>query len=282
MAFTAQTPVSAVPWRPDINSFAPADVIPDALILETSLVVGSIEGDAPSVRVAYIDDAAATFVAEASPIPEAEPDLAECVVYTGKISQLIRVSREQYYQNGTADQLSMSVGRALVRKADEAFISQVAPTPPATGPAAGLLNISDIIEGDSVGDDLDPLVDLIATLQGNDGMPSHIVVAPTTWAALRKLKYGTGSNQSLLGAGTNDADQMLLGLPVLVNSRVPALKGLVIDKNAVVSAVGPVMVATSVDTYFASDDIALRATWRIGQNIVRPDRIGFFEVEDGS
>lgn len=283
MAFTAKTGNSTYPWRPDITTFAAADVLEDALINVASIVAGSIEGDAPSVRVAYVNDDVATFIAEASEIPEAEPELAQCVVFTGKISQLIRVSREQYYQEGTAEQLASSVARALTRKADEAFLTQPAPSSPATNPAAGLLNIAGIVEGDTVTGSLDALVDLVAEIQTNGGSPSHIIVAPDTWAALRRLKYGAGSNQSLLGAGTSDAEPLLLSLPVLVNVAVPSLTGLVIDRNAIVSAVGPVQVAVSNDAYFKTDDVGLRATWRIGQNIVRPDRVGSFEVaSDGS
>ena len=136
MAFTHTTGNATYPWRPDLTTFAAADVLGDALINVASVVAGSIEGDAPSVRVAYVNDDVATFVAEASEIPEAEPELAQCVVFTGKISLLVRVSREQYYQDGTADQLAASVSRALIRKADEAFLTQPAPTPPATNPAA--------------------------------------------------------------------------------------------------------------------------------------------------
>ena len=283
MAFTAKTGNSTYPWRPDITTFAAADVLEDALINVASIVAGSIEGDAPSVRVAYVNDDVATFIAEASEIPEAEPELAQCVVFTGKISQLIRVSREQYYQEGTAEQLASSVARALTRKVDEAFLTQPAPSSPATNPAAGLLNIAGIVEGDTVTGSLDALVDLVAEIQTNGGSPSHIIVAPDTWAALRRLKYGAGSNQSLLGAGTSDAEPLLLSLPVLVNVAVPSLTGLVIDRNAIVSAVGPVQVAVSNDAYFKTDDVGLRATWRIGQNIVRPDRVGSFEVaSDGS
>jgi len=40
---------------------------------------------------------------------------------------------------------------------------------------------------------------------------------------------------SFTGAGTDDAPQLLLSLPVLVNPGVPDYTGLVIDRNAVVS-----------------------------------------------
>jgi hypothetical protein len=71
---------------------------------------------------------------------------------------------------------------------------------------------------------------------------------------------------------------MLLSLPVLVNEAVPDYTGLVVDRNAIVSAAGPVMVATNEATYFTSDSIALRATWRSGHVVVRPQRIGKFTI----
>lgn len=281
---TLRTPTSAYPWRPDISVFHPADVVPEALILKCSTISGAIEGDAPSVRVAYVEDDEATFVAEATAIPEASPELAEVTVFTGKISQLVRISREQYFnhQEGTPEQLALSVSRALVKKADQAFINQPEPTPPTVQPAAGLLHIDGVVDGGEVIGNLDALVDLQAQLQANGGTPTHIVVDPLGWAALRKLKTDdSGSHQSLVGAGVTDALPLLLSLPVLVNANVPAYTGLIVDKTAVVSAVGDVLVSVTVDRYFETDDVGLKATWRIGQNIVRPDRVGMFQVDEG-
>ena len=38
------------------------------------------------------------------------------------------------------------------------------------------------------------------------------------------------------------------------------------------------MIATSEHQYFSSDSVVLRATWRIGHVVVRPDRIGTFDI----
>jgi hypothetical protein len=40
------------------------------------------------------------------------------LVATGKVSQLVRLSREQFLQPQTAEQLSQSVARAVQRRAD--------------------------------------------------------------------------------------------------------------------------------------------------------------------
>ncbi|MFN6548905.1 phage major capsid protein [Mycolicibacterium septicum] len=278
---TQTTTTSEYAWRPDQSTFHAADVIPEALILQTSTVSGEIDGDEPSLHVAYVDDAEAEFVAEAAEIDESDPAMSEVVVHTGKISQLVRLSREQWYQEGTAVELRRSVSRAIIKRADQAFLAQVVPTPPAVQPPAGLLNIAGVVDGGDVSGDLDSLVDLIADLQAEGSMPSHIVVDPVGWAELRKLKTGTDYNSSLLGAGTTDAKPMLLSLPVLINRWASPYTGLVIDKTAVVSAVGDVKIAASEHTYFSSDSVALRATWRIGWNVVRPQRIGQFSIAGG-
>jgi hypothetical protein len=62
---------------------------------------------------------------------------------------------------------------------------------------------------------------------------------------------------------------------------VPEGIGFVIDKNAIMSAVGSIKVATSDERYFDSDSIGVRATWRLGHAVVRPERIGVFSIGDG-
>ncbi|SHV21184.1 Predicted phage phi-C31 gp36 major capsid-like protein [Mycobacteroides abscessus subsp. abscessus] len=103
-------------------------------------------------------------------------------------------------------------------------------------------------------------------------------MAPDTWAALRKIKQTTDSAVSILGAGTNDAKPMVLSIPVEINNQMPAKTGLLIDKDAVVSAVSQLEIATSADTYFSSDSVAVRATWRTGHTVPRPDRLGTFTL----
>ena len=231
------------------------------------------------VKVAYVDDDAADFVAEGSTVPEAQPDLAEATIHTAKVCQLLRVTSEQYRQPNTPAQLAQSVARSVTRRADLAFLSEAAPTAPAVAPTAGLLNTTGIVDGGAVSASLDALVDLVATLQVNLANPTHIVVGPLGWAELRKLKQSASANNvSLLGAGTSDAQQLLLGLPVIVSNAIDDNAGLVIDRSAVVSAVGSVQVATSTDVYFTADSIGYRVTWRIGHAVPRPNRVGKFTV----
>jgi hypothetical protein len=130
------------------------------------------------VHVGYVDDATAVFKAEGDTLDEAQPGLNEVVCYTAKLTQLIRLSREQYMQVGTPDQLSLSVQRAIIRRADIAFLAEPAPTSPAVAPMAGLLNPTGIVDGGTVATNLDKISDLIAVLEDNLSVPTAIVVDP--------------------------------------------------------------------------------------------------------
>lgn len=276
-----RTTDTATAWSPDITEFAAADVIPTALILECSTQGGTVNGDAPSVRVGYLDDDEAQFTAEGAAIPEAEPTLAEKVIHTAKVTQLIRISQEQYDQDGTGEQLATSVARAIARRANQAFVAEAAPVTPAVAPVAGLLYIAGLIDGGALDTNLDGLVDILAELQGNRSNPSHILLGVNAWREVRKWKQGTAAgNMPLLGAGADDITPRLLSLPVIVDVALPSDAGLVLDRSAIVSAVGPIRVATSEHQYFNSESVALRASWRFGHTVVRPERCAKFTIAD--
>ncbi|MBS9533539.1 phage major capsid protein [Mycobacterium sp. M1] len=280
MAFTHTTETSAAAWRPDLFTYAPETVLPEALIFTATTVAGSIKGDQPAMKVAYAVDADADFVAEGAEIDEAQPDLAEVTVYTAKFAQLLRISREQYAQDGTSGHLALSVQRAMTIKADKALLAQAAPTA-GTAPVAGLVNVTGLESQTGVATNLDKLIDLEAAVRANRANPALWVLSPDCWADLRKMKQGTsgaGANVSILGSGTDDAAPRLLSIPVTVNPEVPSKTGLLIDPTAIVSAVSPLEIATSLDRYFSSDSIGVRATMRTGHAVVHPDRIGLFTL----
>jgi len=82
----------------------------------------------------------------------------------------------------------------------------------------------------------------------------------------------------MLGAGTEDTTPRLFSLPVYVNHGMTDYSGIVIDRSAIVTAAGPVLIATSEHAYFDSDGVGRRATWRFGHIVVRPERICKFTI----
>jgi len=270
---TTNTPDS---FSPDQVVFTPDEAVPEALILRASTVVTrTLDGDAPVARVPWVNDADAQFVAEGEFMEADTPTASEVVVGTAKISQLLRVSREQWHTNPAGSLLSNSTTRAVTRKANEAFIAQ-----PTGGPVSltGIVNTTGIITGDPITTNLDPLADAVAQIENNHGNPGIIIANPLAWGTLRNLKTGGDANTSLLGAGTNDTDKRLLGVEVVTSAAVPEGQLIVVDPNAIASAVGPFEVFQSGHQYFEYDSIAIRATWRIGWAVQHADRIAVIDV----
>lgn len=277
----ATTSTSAKAWSPDVIGTAPEKAIPNALIMTVTTQAGRVEGDEPFVRVPVVNDDEATVVPEGAAIPEADPELAEALVQTTKVAKLLRVSREQFHQDGADSRLSQAASRSIVKKADDVLLNQ--PDNGPTAPPAGLLH-QGIPDAGEVDTNLDVLVDAIATAQANGSDPTHIVMAPDTWATLRKFKTGETSAQSLLGVGAEDAVRMLLDIPVIINAAMPAGTGLILDSTNIVSAYGNIESATSADAFFGNDQMGLRAIFRFGATVVHADRHATFSVaaDDGA
>jgi HK97 family phage major capsid protein len=267
---TKTTPTSPKAWAPDLTAFVPDDVIPDALILSTANVAGKIEGDEPAIRVPYVaDDGVVGFIAEGAEIPDANQEFDEVVVLTGKVAALGKYSFETLQQPEAARMVVDSLSRNVVKKANAAYLGSLEAEP---GPT-GLLHSVAITDGGEVEDDLDPLIDAIASIEDDGGTATHIIASPTAWASLSKLKRATDSNESLVGAGVVAATRALLGLPVLVTPAMPDGSLLVSDKSAIIGAQSPVRLARSDDAYFSSDAIGVRVTWRLGWKVMHAARV---------
>lgn len=249
-------------WSPDVQSFLPDDVIPDLLLPRVATVVaGAIHGDEPSVRVPYItDDGAAEVTAEGDEITEHDPVRAEVVIETHKLAKLVVVSSEAFNDGTTSTLVANSSGRAISNAANKIVVDAIKGT---TG----------IIDGGSVGANLDTISDALATVATNGAHGSVLLVGPAGWSAMRKLKAGTGLNSSLIGAGTADALPSIFGSPVIVDNAVGADDLFIIDPSAVAAADGPVEAAVSTERYFELDSVGMRTTYRFGLAVQRANRI---------
>ncbi|WP_308188189.1 phage major capsid protein [Mycobacteroides abscessus] len=218
-----------------------------------------MEGDEPAVRVPAINLEPDTgFVPEGADINEADPDLSELVLNTGKVACLVKLSREQISQPNASATVTHEINRAMVSRVNFALLQQAAPISPATWPPAGLLTHA--TNGGVVTDNLDAIVDAIAAIEEVGGTATHILAAPSAWAALNKLKMfdagegaGSQSNASLLGSGTVAAQRTLLNVPVTSTVGMPTKGLLVLDKRMALSAYGTLNVAVSEHVYFGSD-----------------------------
>jgi HK97 family phage major capsid protein len=268
--FTSPEAVESL--RPNIYTFPPQDLIPEALVIVGTTHVATVEGDAPVVKAPFIDPGEANFVAEGDEIGENEIDSSEVDIATGKIAILTVVSREQYGQSGVRDLLSTELRRAMTVKADRALLSQPAPTGKKITPPAGLL-AQEHSNGGEIYTNLDALSDAVAQIEADNGTADLIVASPQSWSSVNKLKTAEDSNASLLGPPAVAAQRQLLSIPVTVSASVPEDTLIVLDKRAVLSAYGPLTVAVSEHAAFAKDSITTRLTWRIGAAITHPERV---------
>ncbi|MCV7122300.1 phage major capsid protein [Mycobacterium lacus] len=274
----------------DVKGVEPRDVVSEAIILQVSVKAGAVEGDAPSVLVPRVefDPDDVPFVPEGDAIVELDVPDSQTQIFTGKIGLIVPVSREQWGQPDAASLISDAAREALVRKANRAFLSQADPSP-ATTPPAGVLNQTITVWPDDIATaaSLDPVVDAIANIQADGGVATHVLAHPLDWATLAKLKLATDSNASLLGAGTDGSpavapQRRLLDVPVLIDRDVTQGNLVVLDKRAILSVIGQVLVATSQDYLFGKDSIATRLTWRFGAKVSRPERVVSVPLDNGS
>lgn len=269
---TTITDAGRIAWSPDqISTFDPDDLVPDALILRAATRAGNVEGDAPSVRVPYVSaDAAADVVAEGGDITPADPTLSEIVVTTDKVSQLIKVSREQARQTGAAQRLASSMARAVTSKADALFLNNVS-NPTGLLKTAGLATAGDL--GGATGADVFAAYDAVGAIEDDGGQATQVLINPVDWATLCKLPESSGSAKSLLADIHDTSRRSLAGVPVLVSNHVTAGAALMLDASEVVAAYGQMQLARSDDFYFGADSVALRLTFRIGWTVARVDRL---------
>lgn len=265
MAFVTNTSPKA--WAMDVQGIAPDQVIPTALVLQCTTKGGEVHGDAPMVRVPRIKIIDAGFVPEGNDIPESDPELSELLIKTGTVAELLKVSRDQLGQDAAGGLISHEMRRSLIYKADTAFLSQPAPVAPAEFPPGGLLAYA--TDAGPLTGDLDALIDAFAAIEGlPGGVVTHVLAHPSAYATLRQIKKATGSNEALLGAGTQAGEKSILGVPVLTTNAMPADSVMALDKNYVVSAYSNVELARSDDYYFNSISVALRASFRFGAGLL--------------
>lgn len=86
----------------------------------------------------------------------------------------------------------------------------------------GIFKASEIATGTLDLTDPDSLIDGLATAQGNHVTPTHWVMTPASFAAIRKVKVGTTDKRYVIDPNTiqNGTDLRLLGLPVIITDRI--------------------------------------------------------------
>lgn len=279
---TATTGNSAYSWSPDVVRDLPEERMPGLLILKAANVLANIEGDEPALRVGYIADDTASIVKENAEIAEAAPELLEAVVRTSKFATICGVSNELHGANANSvKSILASLFRSIERAANAAFLTlegderEFSPVGILTA-EAGIPRAGEIVS------DLDPYIRAVSEIEANGGTANLVLASPAAWADVSTLRAGEGFNSPLLSGDVASATtRALFGVPVVVDPAVPAGNLVVIDRNAIIAASGQVksVMSAVAAPHFARDATAIRATYRCGWSVVRPNRCAVLTTE---
>ncbi|MDG4669189.1 phage major capsid protein [Mycobacterium sp. 236(2023)] len=140
----------------------------------------------------------------------------------------------------------------------------------ATGIQTGVL---DLAEPDS-------LIDGLAVAQGNKVRPTHWVMTPAAFAAIRKVKVGTGDRRYVIEPSTiqNGVSFVLFGLPVIITDNIPNVSGkarvALVDFSKVVVARDENPSVTILDQTFGDyDTVGIRVTARFDVGLLQPKAV---------
>lgn len=265
-------PESLSPGHVRVN---PLDILGDALVNRVATLVPTIYNDRAEVRVPFLASTqTAGFVPEGTEIPETKADIAEVVVKTRKIALLHSISNEMLNtldESGNAAEMltEQSLRKSVISAADKAFITN-ADTP------IGLGQIEGATEAGALSTNLDTVIDAVATIEADGGLPSEItaVAHPLDWAKIAKIKQGADSNIPLVVPTPVDtATRNIAGIPVHVNPNVAQGEIIFSDRSNIVASSTMIELEADQSALFALDSTLYRCKLRLGWNVLKPARI---------
>jgi HK97 family phage major capsid protein len=212
----------------------------------TFLAAGpTIIDSASPVRVPRVaSGVTAGFVAEGAQITDGDVAFDEIQLMPSSLKSLkvlVKVSNELIRQSVVG--LDAVLRTRLVTDVANALDAAMWDGTGASNTIKGILKQTGIATGTLDLGDADSLIDGLATAQANKVSPTHWVMTPQSFAALRKIKVGSDDNRYVFNpvdgiqAGTRF---QLLGLPVIITDYIPNVSGkarvALVDFNKVVVA----------------------------------------------
>lgn len=169
-------------------------------------------------------DVAPGFVAEGAQIPEGDPAFATLTATPKKIAHRVVVSNEVIDDSVPAitDVLSANLALRLALKLDLAVFEGDGTANSITGlkNTSGIQTLSMGTNGSTFAN-LDPFADAIGLLNAVNAPGDYVIVMhPSLWQALSKLKVGSSYNSPLLAFPGDAAAPRIYGAPVYITSQL--------------------------------------------------------------
>lgn len=258
----------------NVNALLPDQI--GALVVRP-VMTGSVAAQASTVvnissteyRVPIVTaDPSAAWVAEGGTISPSDATVTELVVSPSKLAALTIISRELSEDSSPSAQsvVGAGLGRDIARKMDTAFFGNTVTNGPA---GLGSLTTSTVV---GAWTSTDPFAEAISKSQTNGGNLTAFLCSPTDALTLAKVKKATGSNEPLLGADATQAGKRsILGVPLIVSPQLAAGTIWGIDSRfAQVVVRDNTRLEVDRSAYFASDQVGVKATMRVGFAFTNP------------
>lgn len=258
MSFTTATPNAGAILPPQYSQLIIKPLESKSLAFHPQ-VATSTTINANELRIpVVVKDPSVDWVGEGEQIGESTPEVDQVIITPKKVAGISVITRELANDSNPAAQSIVGDGlaRDIARKIDAAFFGNVGGNAP-----AGLESLEDVHTLDAgTLDDLDPLAEALSLLETSGHDATAFVTTPAIALRLATLKSGQGSNAPLLME-----PRSVLQRPVFVSPGVSAGTLWAVDSTQVHTALREgVELAVSEHTYFDTDQIAIRATLRIG------------------
>ena len=221
-------------------------------------------------------DPTAAWVEEAAEITASDATLSEVVVTPPKVAGLTVVSRELAEDSNpaAAEAVGAGLSRDIGRKVDTAFFSSVAaPAPDGLADLAGRVTLTNAAAFAST----DVFAEALSIVEGQEADIGAWVASPSAALTLATAKTSDGmsANVNLFGPDpTQPTARQILGRPVLVSPYVAAdhVFGIPAGHCHVVVR-EQVRLERDASAFFTSDQIAIKATARIGFGFTYPGAV---------
>lgn len=228
--------------------------------------------------------ASAAFVAAGAQITDSNVSFDEISLLPSDlkgIKSLTKLSaeliREATHTVGALDQV---IGTRLVTDVSNVLDAALWDGAGTSSTIKGIFKQTGITTGTLDLADPDTLIDGLAAAQGQHVAPTHWVMTPQSFAAIRKVKVGTTDRRYVIEPTTiqTGVSFQLFGLPVIITDFIPNALGkarvALVDFSKVVVARDQNPTVTVLDQTFGDyDTIGIRCTTRFDVGLLQPKAV---------
>jgi HK97 family phage major capsid protein len=243
-------------------------ITPVATLSIAGLISTVVRTSAPKFRIPLVTaDPTASWVAEGAEISPSDMTVSELEITPSKLAGLSIITRElaQDTSPAAAEQVGLGLARDIARKLDAAYFGNTT----ANGPA-GLGSLTTAVVTSGAAFTTDSFIDALAAAAAAGTTITNLVVGPTDFVAISKLKDTTG-RYMLQPDPAKPGGRVVFGVPLVVSNNVASGTAWAIPQDrAYIVIRDDATIETDTSVFFTSDRVAVKATMRVGFGFPHP------------